>query len=398
MDDLKELWDQYYAAVDAGRTAVEATPRFIEHPEWRAQAYADLIEAQSMAHQLAIVPRRTLYRPRVYWSGAWFDNACALGQPIQDFRYGTLCLDGRQSYRISGRIADAKLLLSQVHTHIFGDPRSEEIGNYDYHDFELNPDGSFEIIASADEHPGNWIRLSPDSNSNFFLIRAIMGDWADELPSLSVEVDGTSEPEDPELAMREAIVANTYFFKYLVDVYIVGLHDIYIERAGGKTNQWAKMPGQEVATSLVGSRSTTYVPGIYEMDSDEAIIVEWTPPDSAYWSVQLGTVWSRPLDFVNRQVDINMERAAIDSDGKFRAVIALQDPGIANWLDPCGNLVGTVVVRNYRSRSETIEPTLTRVKANQLASSLSGSPTISPEERGKVLDYRRSTVQSFFRR
>jgi hypothetical protein len=158
------------------------------------------------------------------------------------------------------------------------------------------------------------------------------------------------------------------------------------------------MPGADVAKSLVGSQSTTYVPGVYEMEADEAIIIEWTPPDSDYWSVQLGDVWSRPLDFVNHQTDINMVRAATDADGKFRAVMALDDPGYANWLDPCGNLQGTIVIRNYRSRSETIEPKLIKVKTTQLAEHLPASPTVTPQERRTALEYRRSAIQRFFLR
>jgi hypothetical protein len=399
MSDLKDVWDRFYAALDAGRATVEATDRFRDDPRWRAQAYTNLLEAQAMAYQVAVVPRRTLEHPRVYWCGGWYDNACALGQPIQDFRYGVLCLDGRRSYRLSGRIGDAKLLLSQVHSHIWGDPRQEEIGNYDYHDFQLGPDGSFEIVVSAERHPGNWIAIAAESNCNFVLVRAIMGDWNDELPSLSIQADGPPPtPEDPDTAACEAVVAATHFFTYLVEVYMVGLYDIYLDRAGGQKNDWAKMPGTEVTTALIGSRTTTYVPGVYQLAADEAIIIEWTPPDSDYWSAQVGDVWSRPLDFVNHQTDINMVRAAIDADGKFRAVVAVDDPGYANWLDPCGNLEGTIVMRNYRSRSETVEPTLVTVKTAQLAGHLPGSPTVSPDERRKALEYRRSATQSFFLR
>lgn len=398
MADVRQAWDRFYASVDDARRAAENTQRFREYPELSAQIYPAILEAQAMAYHAAVVPRRHRQSPRVYWNALFYDDATCLGTPIQDFRYGTLYLDGRRTYRLKGRIAEAKLLLMQVHSHLLGDPASEEIGNYDFQDFELGENGSFEITVSAEEHKGNWIRLSPDSSYNFLLVRAIMGDWSDELSTLTVEAIEPGTPvDDPDEEVAQGLAAAEAFFRYLVDVYIVGLYDIYIRRAGGQKNQWVTMPGAEVATSLVGSQSTTYVPGVYEIMPDEALIIEWQPPDSDYWSVELGDIWSRPSDFMNKQTDVNMTRARIDPDGVFRAVISPEDHGFANWLDPNGNLVGVVVMRNYRSRSETVAPSLTRVKAAELADHLpSDTARVSAEQRRKDLAYRRRATEMFF--
>jgi len=42
-------------------------------------------------------------------------------------------------------------------------------------DFEIGPDGNFEIILSAQEHPGNWMPLHPDTD--FVMIREYLVDW-----------------------------------------------------------------------------------------------------------------------------------------------------------------------------------------------------------------------------
>ena len=353
-----------------------------------------------MAYNAAVVPRRFGQQPRVFWNALFYDNAYSLGGPTQDFRYGTMFLDGQRTYRLSGRIADARLLLCQVHTHLLGDPRCEAIGDYDFHEFELGPDGSFEIVISATEQSGNWIEISSDSTFNFLLVRAVMGDWNDALPTLSITQLGTAPPEqDRENVAIEALNSATEFFKYLINVYVIGLYDIYLARAGGQKNRWVTMPGAEVATSLVGSQFTTYVPGVYEIESDEALIIEWVPPESAYWSVELGDVWSRPLDFMLHQTDINFMRARIDSDGLFRAVVAVDDPGFSNWLDPQGNLEGVIVMRNYRSRSQTVAPSLVKVKASELGKHLpADTARVTAGERREALDYRRSATQRFFMR
>lgn len=161
---------------------------------------------------------------------------------------------------------------------------------------ELDADGSFEVTISAQEHPGNWIRPDGDSRNNFLPVRRIVGDWNDDLGHVSIEAVGPQITDDPERRAAESIMDAADYPKYPVEVYTIGLYDLYIKRADGKKNTAATMPGADVAASLIGSRSTTYVPGVYEIAPGEALIVEWKVPDSSYWSFQLGDMWSRPLD------------------------------------------------------------------------------------------------------
>jgi hypothetical protein len=400
---LRQAWDAFHSASDEARVLIEKTERFRSRPEYRGRAYASLMEAQAWAYNFAIAPRLNVQHPQIYWHSTWHANVFGLGQPFQDCRYGGLFLDGQRTYRLSGTLGAVKLLLMQVHSRLLGDPHSEEIGNYDFHAFQLGDGGSFEVVISATEHDGNWIRLDPDSDYNFILIRRIVGDWHDDLGTLSLtdvspSMDCTAGPQWDE-DMQAAISSGTRFLTYLVRDYIVGLYDLYIERAGGRKNSWATMPGKDFSTWLIGSPSVTYVPGIYDLSHDEAVIVEWDPPASAYWSIQLGDVWSRPLHYMDHQTDINMERAVLDSDGKFRAVISIEDPGVANWLDPTGNTEGTVVVRSYRSRGETVAPKMLKVAASDLKAHLpADTALVSLQERQAALDYRRSATFEFFHR
>jgi hypothetical protein len=74
-------------------------------------------------------------------------------------------------------------------------------------------------------------------------------------------------------------------------------------------------------------------------------------------------------------------------------VIALEDPGVANWLDPCGHTEGTVVVRNYRSVGATVEPSIRRIKLNEIPN---GMTRVSPDERRRQLEHRRRGIAAFF--
>lgn len=92
---------------------------------------------------------------------------------------------------------------------------------------------------------------------------------------------------------------------------------------------------------MLGSPSTTYGLGAFELEPGEALLVEWKVPDTTYWSFQLQDVWSNPMGFFNFQTDLGMADAAIDETETFRAVVSAQDPGITNWLDTAGYVTGS---------------------------------------------------------
>ncbi len=80
--------------------------------------------------------------------------------------------------------------------------------------------------------------------------------------------------------------------------------------------------------------------------------------------------------------------ATLSSDGKFRAVIALEDPGVPNWLDPAGYTEGGIYGRWYDCDSEPL-PTLKRVKLAELRDHLpADTPVVTPEERAEELRVR----------
>lgn len=381
-------WDRYYASLDVARSLIAQTPRFRDAPAHRPQAFVSLLEAEAMAYNFAVAPRTD--RPRVYSHSSWSTHY-TLGANCPDFYYCTLFLDGSRTYRLSGRMGEQRLLLMQVYNHLFGHPQSKSIGNYDFHDFELAKDGSFEVIISATPHKGNWMRLDQTSDYNFIHIRRIMADWYDDTGELAIElIDGSKsayELSEADTARRIDMAAE--FLTYTVKQWTIGVYDLCLGNAGGEKNRVFFMSGKEAAAKYGGSPTTGYCSAVFDIQPDEAILIEMEVPDSAYWSFQLGDAWGRALDFMHFQTDINMKRAVIDSDGKFRAVIAIDDPGVPNWLDPTGRLEGFFSLRNYRAITESA-PAVRKVKAAAIRSYLpTDTVTVTAEERRKALEYRR---------
>ena len=107
-----------------------------------------------------------------------------------------------------------------------------------------------------------------------------------------------------------------------------------------------------------------------------------------YWNFQLNDPYFNALEYVYRLSSTNGHFAKVSSDGKFRAVLSLADPGVPNWLDTAGFLQGTIYGRWYDCDS-CPTPTLKRVKFAELRAHLpADTPVVSPEERDAELRHR----------
>lgn len=134
-----------------------------------------------------------------------------------------------------------------------------------------------------------------------------------------------------------------------------------------------------------GWKAIRYGKGVYHCAKDEALILEVKLPKSYYWSIQLCSHFWEARDYHLRHTSLNGHQAQIDEDGIFRAVIAHEDPGFANWLDPAGYDKGLISMRYYEPDSIQV-PTIRRVKLSELKSALPASTaTVTAEQRQKII-------------
>ncbi|MFA5632716.1 MAG: DUF1214 domain-containing protein [Porticoccaceae bacterium] len=393
---LRDAWEEYQRTTEEMRELVESSDRFRNSPENRAKAYHGLIEAQAMAYNLALAPR--VEYPVIH-NRFWYGDLYTLGGNSPDFYYGTLFLDGSREYRLTGNYGDYRMIIAQSFSHVLGHPDSKMLGNYEFDKFELGDDGSFEVILSADKHEGNWIPLDRNSKYNFVFVRRAVSDWNDELGHMELSLIGEKHYYDELdiLAQAERIHNAAHVLRYLVRQWNVDVYQQFLDANDGEKNTVKLLPGTVNAESTMGSPSTFYVWGAYELADDEALIIEMDVPDAGYWSIQLFDVWTKPLDFINRQTDVNMSRAAIDSDGKYRVVISARDPGVTNWLDTGGRKEGGIVGRNYLSRAVPGDPVARLVKFSEVHENLpKETKMVTPAERREALEYRHKSYLKMF--
>ncbi|HEX5806481.1 MAG TPA: DUF1214 domain-containing protein [Macromonas sp.] len=396
---LRDAWAEYHATLEHMRQLTEASAPFQGNAQHRAKAYHTLMEAQAMAYNFVIAPRMS--HPRIWRNIGWQTDVYTLGQNCQDLIYGVLFVDGRQTYRMKGRMGDLKVFLLQVQNGIFGEPDVKVQGNYDWANFQIEADGRFEVILSPDEQPGNWIRLDPAHSFQFLHIRRSLTDWNGDAGELDIERisalpdDFYDADEFDEAAMAVRIRRATLFVRYLVKAFNLNLYDMYMANAGGRKNVLSLLPG--TTTSQVGSPSNNTAMAIFSLQPDEALILELDEvPSGDYWSFQLGDVWSRSLDHSNRMCTLNDREVSVDADGKVRVVVSLQDPGLQNWMDPCGRVEGTVVFRNYRSSAAPV-PASRLVKFADLARELpADTRRVTPAERQQAMALRRQGQRKIY--
>ena len=385
---LSEAWAGWHRTIEELRAEIEATPRYRDCPEHRAQAIQSLAEGQAMAHNQIIAPMPS--RPRAYHATGWNPNVLGLGQPTGDSLYGLMLLDGNRTYTVRGRLGDIAIMLMQVYDEVLGHGENTMLGNFDAVRY-ADADGNFEVTFSAERgNAEHWIPLAPDSERNYVLLRRFFGDWYGDMGELEVTLQGDAEPHDfaDEAAVARRIEAATSYLGYMVRRYTIQLYDFYRDSAGGMN--LVDYTAGETVTDIAGNPSTTYGWGVLQVPPGQAVIVEQELPDSAYWSFQIGDVWSRPLDPMHHQSDINMHRAVVDADGRVRTVTCQEDPGVPNWMDPVGRSEVVIVTRNYRELTRVDAPSVTVVPVGELRDHLPPeTPTVTPEQRAADLEYRR---------
>ena len=273
-----------------------------------------------------------------------------MGLDNPDNYYVSASVNSRRTYRIRGTRGSIHYLSFAAQSQNFAakDNMSGSAGHLNDSEIALEPDGGFEIIASQEEHAGNWLKMVPGTSQ--ILIRQTYLDKANEVPvEVEIEcldVDAPPAPIDPARvpgqlmgAAMYAIGCAQWFADWVLD---------FDKR--GECNAF-HLP-DEGQHQLVGGDPNIRIPlGHWELGPEEALVIDVVPPECDYWNVQLANIWAESLDYEHRQVHLNSHTATLAADGSFRCIAAHQDPGHPNWLDTAGHQRGIMGFRWVRANS-----------------------------------------------
>lgn len=354
--------------------------------ELRAQLYRQLMMNLSLGYFLYFqsTPEHPEWAP--------FLNSVFRLQPNPDDTYLLAPVSGDGVYRIVGQRGDVRLLTLLTGRYMMGmaEAPGENFGYFDADELELGPQGELEVIFSAERPPdyqGNWLVLHPDSE--FIMVRQRAYDWGNEREArLAIE-----RLDTPPLKPRPTIDDTDHKLRELLSGF-----------TGRLSRKWLEYQNAALARGLINTLELTdlggsappqtYWVGMFRLAANEALILETgIPHQHRYWNVQLNDELWNAVEFVYRQSSLNGHQARLDADGRFRAVIAVEDPGVPNWLDPGGTLQGMLIGRWYGADTLPL-PTLTTVPLDDLRAHLpADTPVVTAEQRATQLRQRRIGAQ-----
>ncbi|MDB6063575.1 MAG: hypothetical protein JWM78_3678 [Verrucomicrobiaceae bacterium] len=309
-----------------------------------------------------------------------------------DFVYGYTRIDGKGSYRLSGRRGTSAFIYIDFVAGGLGvmDDLGPSVGMLDIDTFTLT-NGQFDILLSAErpaDYSGDWFAVDPRATSA--AIRRASYNWGEEDDGAIaiVRLDGPTLPTPKDAAAiahhlqrlagfveRYANFALGYSQRHRAQDYVNKLeHDDWAGRGG--------VAGQH------------YYQGIFRLKAGEAMIIDTALPEQVlYWNIQVNDALWNTVDWINRQSSLNAKQAALDSDGRFRAVIAPSDPGVPNWIDTGGLLEGSLMLR-WTGASSGPVPAVSIVPIAEIRTHLpADTPKVSTEQRRVALQQRRRGAQ-----
>jgi hypothetical protein len=320
-----------------------------------------------------------------------FGNDVLNFNSVPDYMIRLAQIDGAGRYRISGTRGTSRFVEIQQMTGL--DPVNPAGGpvlsRFALDDLAIASDGRFSLLLSPDQpadHDGDWIRLEPGATT--LLLREAAYDWAREADS-RMAIVRLDPPMSPPQVTAEAI-----------DQFLDRL-PAWVER---RVAQWVAYVAQmrdagqvnrlDPVTFTGGIGAQAYYEAVYALGPDEALMLDTAVPETCrYWGLLVTNAAYMTVDWARHRSSINGGQAHLDSDGRFRAVIGPDDPGVVNWADTGGNRQGIIQFRWNGASSHPL-PRLTLVKRADLAHLLPpDTPKADGARRRRELEARRAGAQ-----
>ncbi|MGC6472482.1 MAG: hypothetical protein ACON4W_06370 [Parvibaculales bacterium] len=315
---------------------------------------------------------------------------CKYGFDNPDTTYNMVYpLSGRYAYKVAGNRGTVAYITFQVMN--IGPGGFNAGGTLESGGLVLDENGDFEILLAAenpDNHP-NFMPIMADGGAQL-LIRQLNTDWLTSVEaSLRVEVLSPTPdtPEYPRIFDMEMMSKRGLGYGMVVRNQMQIWRDVIANAPVNRLETGAKRSGNEDGGFPTNFTATMQ----YQVDEDEAVILEIPQLDVVYSNIQLGNLWGESLDYGSRLVSYNNAQAHLDADGVYRYVIAMTDPGVPNWLDASGHPRGGVFTRWQSPDGPVPKTSVKRVPLSELRDHLpEGHPVMKPKSRVAQLRARRA--------
>ena len=364
--------------------------RYPSDPAARALATRHLARQSALALEAELEhadpAHPTLHRYEQPWS-QW-------GAPNPDNVYERCAIDPGAVYVLRGDVGGVHEALFSL---VEGDMHLGQVGVHAEvaltdlvggRDGVVAADGALRLVIGPPGTPG--ATLVTDPATGMLLIRQYLYDWtADRVASFSIErIDRAGVPAPPPTpdAVAEALDRAARWVEESITYWAA--------YAGASRDLLDHNTFTPPNTPPGGAPSIAYGGGCFDVGPGEALLIEHPAPAAHYWNWSIHHLhWFDSGTFHERQTSLNGAQAHVDADGVVRVVVAVEDPGAPNWLDPEGQALGMAVYRYVGART-TPHPTARVVTVADLRSALPPDhPIVGPDERRRVLATRSIAAQ-----
>ena len=286
-----------------------------------------------------------------------------IGLDNPDYVYGGARLSPGFEYRLRGQMNDAHGLGIGAFSGGLGTPKGLVRDAYLTSDeLTIDSDGRFEVAISRERGPGDWLEMGGETNA--LNIRQTLLRRAEQTPAQFelVRVDGGEAPAPLDPARFGQSLDRVGVMLGGVVGQFIGWTESF------RAHAHRVRPLDEKLLSVAqGDANTSYHYSYWEIDEDEAFVIELEPPARFdYWNIQIGNHWLESLDFTSHQTHVNHETAVAKPDGSVRIIVAQRDPGQPNWLDTAGHRRGALALRWVGASEIPPEPASRVVKISEL--------------------------------
>jgi len=282
-----------------------------------------MLTAVGQSNLLTIDPRRPQFLPML-------DSVRYLGASGPDIDYDVAMLLPGARYRITGDRGSATF----VGIAVYGDSGER---------------GASGILAKVDvdelvDAEGRFVYEFSDPQAARVIIRQYFHDratqprglWtiAQEPPSAQQDLPGAL-PTVSEVQGR--VVGATQSLRWNAQ-----LNQLWSPERRATPNSFVRQTPDEIVAAITNP-DVVYAFSWWRVGEGEALVIEFTPPATRYWGLQVCDRWFQA--YPERRTNLNDRGVAFEPDGSVRLVVADGDPGHPNWLDTSGHRVGTMFFR-----------------------------------------------------
>lgn len=265
-----------------------------------------------------------------------------LGGPNPHGSYPLAMISGDRTYRVTGNRGTSTYLGLQVLAGTGMNPR--RMSNYlSDRELVLDDDGRFDIVFSATRPEldgAQWVQIPEDAAS--IVVRDYIADPDSETAAqLHIARIGDAVPptEVTDDLLAEQLTAMGWTIAKLITLHRSVAPELLDAPNTLITAEAAALGGENTTPDNL------YMLGLFDLQPQQNLQLEFRPPDTRYWSVTLESIWHECLEPLVRQSSVTNKGVTVGPDGLIRLSIGAQDHGEGYWLDTGGRSRGFIVLR-----------------------------------------------------